>query len=90
MTDKQALHLLNSSHVWNKLRNSKWVRQLSKGQLNRERLMPIYLAFYAREPMEEEVRIARQYCAGKGKQRWAATQDLVWALMNSKEFLYNH
>ena len=90
MTDKQALHLLNSSHVWNKLSNSKWVRQLSKGELNRERLMPMYLAFYARGPMDEEVRIARQYCAGKGKQRRAAAQDLVWALINSKEFLYNH
>ena len=90
MTDKQALHMLNSSHVWKKLSNSKWVRQVSKGELNRERLMPMYLAFYAREPMAEEVRIARQYCVGKGKKRWAATQDLVWALMNSKEFLYNH
>jgi len=90
MTDKQALHMLNSSHVWNKIGKSKWVRQVSKGQLNREQLTPLYLAFFARKPMDEELRIAQKYCAGKGKKRWAESQDLIWAMMNSKEFLYNH
>lgn len=90
MTDKQALHLLNSSHVWKKIMKSTWVKQISKGKIDREGLMPLYLAFYARPPTEDEVRIANAYCSGKGKKRWAACQDLVWAIMNSKEFLYNH
>ncbi|WP_162029304.1 MULTISPECIES: DUF1553 domain-containing protein [unclassified Lentimonas] len=90
MTDKQALHMLNSSHVLKKINKSTWIRQVSKGTLDREKLTPLYLAFYGRKPMDAEVRIAQQYCAGKGKKRWAATQDLIWAMMNSKEFLYNH
>jgi hypothetical protein len=90
MTDKQALHLLNSSHVWNKISKSKWARQLSKGQMNRERLMPLYLAFYARAPTQDEVRIAQAYCSEKGRKRWAACQDLIWSITNSKEFLFNH
>ncbi len=90
MTDKQALHLLNSSHVWNKISKSKWVRQISKGQLNREKLMPLYLAFYARAPTPAEVRIAQDYFSTKGRKRWPATQDLIWAMINSKEFLFNH
>ena len=90
MTDKQALHLLNSSHVWNKIGKSTWVREIAKGQMSRERLMPLYLAFYARPPTQAEVRLAQSYCSGKGKKRWPASQDLIWAMLNSKEFLYNH
>ncbi|MGJ8649925.1 MAG: DUF1553 domain-containing protein [Opitutaceae bacterium] len=89
-TDKQALHLLNSSHVWKKISQSKWVKMLSGGTINYEKLEPVYLTFYSRTPTEAEVAIAEAYASGAGRKRWLAAQDILWAIINSKEFLYNH
>lgn len=90
LTDKQALHLLNSSHISSKIKKSKWMKKLSKGRINKEMLTPIYLAFYSRQPTEAEVKIAKEYREAKGHKPRAVAEDLIWALINSKEFLYNH
>ena len=66
-----------------------------------KRIRELYLAAFAREPDAEELRIAETYLArprldaqGKplnsqlGKRQ--GYEDLLWALINAKEFLYNH
>jgi hypothetical protein len=61
----------------------------------------LYLAAFAREPRPEELQIAGDYlteqrldAAGKpldaAKAQRENWQDLIWALINAKEFLFNH
>ncbi len=89
-TDKQALHWLNSSHVWDKISRAHWVKTLSQGAMSRRALEPAYLALYARPPTKEEVDAAQAYCGEPERKRWLAAQDILWAMFNSKEFLYQH
>ena len=66
-----------------------------------KRIQELYLAAFAREPDAEEVRIAEAHLAKprldaqskpldsqRGRQQ--GYEDLLWALINTKEFLYNH
>ncbi|MDR2674452.1 MAG: DUF1549 and DUF1553 domain-containing protein [Opitutaceae bacterium] len=50
----------------------------------------MYLTTLSRHPTQtEKTAIARHY-EQAGKDKLKATQDLAWALINTKEFLYNH
>jgi len=44
---------------------------------------------YGREPEPDEVKKAEEYLAKKNGEK-AAWEDMVWALLNTKEFLFNH
>jgi hypothetical protein len=64
---------------------------MSAGKKNpREAVSRIYLTVLSRFPTEEEGRVLRQYAdAGTAKGRDVMI-DLVWALVNSTEFLHRH
>ena len=89
-TKEQRLHLLNSSQIHNKVTKSR--RLLSGAQKARGGRKKIvehtYIAVLSRFPTPEELAIAEQHLASGGGKR--ATEDLLWALLNSKEFLYRH
>ena len=89
--DGQALHLLNSSHIQQKIERSWRLRQ----EVNRTRQTPrlvrrMYLDILSRPPTSEELDIASGYVEDHGGGRLEAAGDLVWALINTTEFLYRH
>lgn len=99
----QSLHLMNASDVKAKLTASNGrAEQLSKGDKPEpQRIREIYLAAFSREPAPEEVGIAENYlnqprtdAQGKPldslRARRQGYEDLLWAIINTKEFLYNH
>jgi hypothetical protein len=92
----QSLHLMNAADVKQKLAtNNGRADLLSKGtQPESEKLRELYLAAFAREPREDEIKIAHDYLAKYGTGSPTATrrayEDVLWALINTKEFLYNH
>jgi hypothetical protein len=49
----------------------------------------LYLAALSRLPRDDERLIMRE-AFGAGTDRRQAAEDVLWALLNSKEFLYNH
>jgi hypothetical protein len=49
----------------------------------------LYRVALSREPGTEELQTALDYL-GNSRDRQAAYEDLVWAVINSKEFLFNH
>ena len=49
----------------------------------------LYLLVYGRKPRDKEWTAVRTYVATQ-KDRKAAFEDLLWALLNTKEFLFNH
>ena len=91
-TDSQRLHMLNSSHVQTKIDRSSRLNALVKNAKGkRPKLIgDIYLNILSRYPSQEELAVAEQYLQTKGLGLRQATSDLVWALINTKEFLYRH
>ena len=91
-TDAQSLHLLNSTHVQSKIERSRRLNgliRIAKG--NRRTLIGmVYLNILSRFPTQAELAAATKYFQTKGINIRQATNDLAWALINSKEFLYRH
>jgi hypothetical protein len=87
---RQTLHLLNSSDVQNKINASPRLRRfLAEKKSDPEIGEEIYLSTLSRFPNDEEKKNVTDY-VGNHQNRPQAIQDLVWAIFNTKEFLFNH
>lgn len=99
----QRLYLINSAEVKRKLSASNGrAARLAKSGLSLEaRVDSLYLAAFSRYPTAEERKIAIEYLREpvldrNGKQvsttqaELTNLQDLIWALTNTREFLFNH
>lgn len=90
-TDAQRLHMLNSTHIQNKILKSRRLRRLPKAKGKRQGLIKtLYLNILSRFPTETELEVAQKYYSTEGINPANATNDLIWALINTKEFLYRH
>ncbi|MBN2133731.1 MAG: DUF1553 domain-containing protein, partial [Sedimentisphaerales bacterium] len=91
-SDAQRLHLLNSTHVQSKIERSRRLSGLirtAKG--NRPMLINMmYLNILSRYPTPVELAATERYFQTSGNNTKLAANDLAWALINSKEFLYRH
>jgi hypothetical protein len=90
-TADQRLHMLNSSHIQQKLEQGPKLRALIQTKGPRDQIVNrLYLTILSRFPTEEELATIESYtksCEAKGPQ---VLQDVAWALINSPEFLYRH
>lgn len=92
----QVLLLANSDEIENKLADGQGrvARAVVAGRSDQEIVEELYLAAFSRLPRPEELGRAMAYVeahAGHGGEgRPEALQDVLWALLNSKEFLFNH
>lgn len=90
----QALHLMNSRLLQEKLVSeiaTARVHRLASSEMTPEEIVTdLYLACYARKPTDDELKIATATFAIEGAKRGAATEDVLWSLMNSAEFVFNH
>lgn len=99
----QSLHLMNAADVKAKLTAANGrAEQLTKAEMPEpKRIRELYLAAFSREPTADEVQIAETHllkpridATGKPLDSQRAKrngyEDLLWALMNTKEFLFNH
>ena len=90
----QALHLMNSRLLQEKLVSeiaTARVHRLALSEMKPEEIVTdLYLACYARKPTDEELKIAAAPFTAEGAKRGAATEDVLWSLMNSAEFVFNH
>jgi len=90
-TAGQSLHLLNSSHIQRKIEQSRTVQNLAQSKSSpRELIGGLYLATLSRFPSDEELKIVSEYFDSHAANRREVAVDLVWALVNSAEFLYRH
>jgi hypothetical protein len=88
----QSLHLLNSSEVQGKLSAASGRAALlaaDKAHSPQEKIREIYLRVYSREPLADEAAVALAHLT-KSKDEKLAFEDILWALVNTKEFLFNH
>lgn len=91
MSLPQALNLLNGPAVADAIADPKGriARLVLSGAGQREIIEELYLATLSRFPKEDEYALAANYFREK-ESRATAAQDLLWALMNSHGFLFNH
>jgi hypothetical protein len=89
----QTLHLLNSPEIQQKLtagggRVAKWA---SDNRTDAEKLDELYWLCYARVPTAEERDVCLAYLAKRRSENKIRQgyEDLVWTLINTKEFLFN-
>jgi hypothetical protein len=89
-TLSQALHLLNGDTVNAKIQQGGLVPKLLKEKKTpEERITELYVRCLARKPSREEIdKIAPTM--GEGADQAQALEDVFWALLNSREFLFNH
>ncbi|MCO6455824.1 MAG: DUF1553 domain-containing protein [Pirellulaceae bacterium] len=86
LTAAQALHLLNSNHLRNKIKQGPGLQQLlAQASTGEARAELLYLAILSRRPTQSERYVADGLCEST-----AGAQDLAWALINSDEFLFRH
>jgi hypothetical protein len=88
----QSLHLLNSAEVQGKLSagDGRAAQLAADQQLPpAEKVRRLYLLVYSREPLAEETAVALAHLE-KRKDVKLALEDILWALINTKEFLFNH
>lgn len=88
----QALHLLNAPEITSKISHRHGrVRRLAESDLSPEQIIAeLYLCTLSREPTQAELELMLQAFSEEGVERQAAVEDVMWALLNSKEFIFNH
>jgi hypothetical protein len=88
----QALHLMNSKDLQNKLSGENpWLDSLTKLS-SEESVKEIYLRLYSRFPSETETQTSSAHLenATEEKDKRVAIEDMVWSLLNTAEFVLNH
>lgn len=87
-----VLHTLNSEELSNKLRHdagtvAKWVKNFpDDGTL----IADLTLTLYARPPTSKEIATMTAHLRKHAADRRRAIEDLVWAILNTREFQQNH
>ncbi len=86
----QVLHLMNAPALHEKVTSEGgWAATLSESTDCPEAIIEqLYLRLYCRYPTEEEQQIALSVFEEPEISRQQAVEDLLWALMNSAEFLF--
>lgn len=88
----QALHLMNSTRLQSMLASDKGrAARLAASDLPPESVIEeLYLACFSRLPAASETAAALRAFSLPDTNRRAAIEDILWSLLNSAEFVFNH
>jgi len=99
----QALHLLNAKDIQEKLASDSGAaaKLAADPRSDDEKLRELYLTAYARTPDDGELALAKTHLAkprksadgqplDAAKAKRQGYEDILWAILNTKEFLFNH
>lgn len=89
-TLSQALHMLNGDTAENKIRSGGLIKKLiAAGQTPQQVIESMYIRALTRKPTAPEMEKLNGVLAGEPDQA-KALEDIFWALLNSREFVFNH
>jgi hypothetical protein len=87
----QALHMLNSSHIQDKIMKGRRIKQLLNSSMPIANLIDeVYLTILSRYPRNDERELVLKHIETGGQGRAGAFEDVAWALINSSEFILKH
>jgi hypothetical protein len=88
---RQALHMVSSDQLQWKIASGQRIKQWAEGKTADAQIVDeLYLAALARTAGGDEKQKALAYLAAHKDARRQALEDLVWAVLNTTEFLVNH
>jgi uncharacterized protein DUF1549/uncharacterized protein DUF1553/Big-like domain-containing protein len=87
----QMLNLINSGDLNNRIaaEDGRIATALKADLTDAQIVRQLYLATLSREPKAEELKLAEEQVR-KSANRKAALEDVLWALLNTQEFIFNH
>jgi hypothetical protein len=87
----QALHLMNGDAVNERIRRGQVVaKMIGAGRSDDEIVAELFLRVFGRAPAPAEKQSVAAALAADPGNRQVVLEDVFWALMNSKEFYFNH
>ena len=88
----QVLHLLNGEPISRRISDGegRLGRLLAPGRSDREVADQLFLASLGRRPTDAQWKAVQVALAEPGADRAGVFRDLVWAIVNSREFLFGH
>jgi hypothetical protein len=90
-TLSQALHLMNGDAVNDRIKQGRVVaKMIQEKKGDREIVEDLFLRVFGRMPLEKEWASVQQAIGSDTGARQSVLEDLFWALLNSKEFYFNH
>jgi len=86
----QTLHLMNAENLYSKVASDKGraATLANSEKTPAEIVQELYLAVYSRRPTTEELAICTGLYAEESADRRKTTEDILWALLNTPEFLF--
>ena len=90
-TLSQALQLINGDTIWRKLRDGsgRLNKLIEAGSPPEQIINQSYIATLSRAPTDTERQTALKHIAAAANPR-EGLEDILWALLNSQEFVFNH
>jgi hypothetical protein len=86
----QALHLINGENAHEKIKQGGVVAKLLEAGKNPPQAVDeLYLRCLSRKPTAEETAALNEQLAGVADPK-SVLEDVFWALLNSREFVFNH
>jgi hypothetical protein len=87
----QSLHLMNAPDLFRKVTSDEGrAAKLAASELPPEKIVEeLYLLCYGRLPAADEIALGQQVFSAAGVTRRQATEDLLWSLLNTPEFVFN-
>ena len=86
----QALHLINGDTVENKIRKGNVIKNLIDAKKTDEEILnDLYVRCFSRKPNDSEL-TALVATIAENENRQKAIEDVFWALLNAREFVFNH
>lgn len=91
----QNLHLMNSSEVVGKVSSPTGRASMLSAEIGKtkeQKLREIYLIAFSRAPKSKELELLLGQLNGAktAREEKAILEDILWALINTKEFMFNH
>jgi hypothetical protein len=87
----QVLHMLNSIELHGKLSHAGGrIARLANLADDNALVDELYLTCYSRFPSDADRRTAVDYLAAHKSDRRQATEDIVWSMLNTSEFVFSH
>ena len=91
MSMAQSLQMLNSDDIYNKLNSSRATEFAQTPDGDVDKITEIYLRAFSRLPTGNELQAMMTYVSrAEPNKRKDVFEDVLWTIVNTKEFMFNH